>query len=125
MNKAVCGRLLAASHYEQEKLGHAVSYARLAYDTIQTIKPFVCISILSLERTLTFNTTHHTTHTHTHNTHTTHTHEQKEANPLFPYTREVQAVQNDVGHVFRLYNMQNNHVWVQKVRSKPPSSHVP
>lgn len=78
MNKAVCGRLLAASHYEQEKLGHAVSYARLAYDTIQTIKPF------------------------------------KEANPLFPYTREVQAVQNDVGHVFRLYNMQNNHVWVQK-----------
>ena len=41
MNKAVCSRLLAASHYEQEKLGHAVSYARLAYDTIQTIKPFV------------------------------------------------------------------------------------
>lgn len=52
---------------------------------------------------------------------TTHTtHEQKEANPLFPYMREVQAVQNDVGHVFRLYNMQNNHVWVQKVRSQTP-----
>jgi hypothetical protein len=52
--------------------------------------------------------------------------EQKESNPLFPYSKEVQETQNDVGHVFRLYEMQNNHVWVQKVhqwRSSPVRLH--
>jgi len=40
LNKAVSARLLASSHYDQEKMGHAVAYGRMAFNALQDIKPF-------------------------------------------------------------------------------------